>query len=104
MLLGSVVEAVAGGLALALDGLAGLLQVDLERADVVVEAERRHGEQDVLAVDRLALLLVAPLRRLRRDERDELADALLHALARVLRDLQAYTRKKEHFNQHCPRK
>ena len=42
---------------LALLGVAVLVQVQLEGSDVVVEAERGHREQDVLAVDRLALLL-----------------------------------------------
>lgn len=37
-------------------------QVDLQGLGVVFEAERRHGEEDVLAIDRLALLLVAFLR------------------------------------------
>ena len=37
-------------------------QVDFERLRVVLEAERRHGEENVLAVDRLALLLLAFLR------------------------------------------
>ena len=32
------------------------LEVQLQRLDVVVEPECGHGEQDVLAVDRLALL------------------------------------------------
>lgn len=36
-------------------------QVDLEGFGVVLEAEGRHGEEDVLAVDRLALLLLALL-------------------------------------------
>jgi hypothetical protein len=36
-------------------------QIDLEGLGVVLEAERRHGEEDVLAVDRLALLLLALL-------------------------------------------
>lgn len=67
--------------------LAELLQVELERLHVHVEAQRGHGEEDVLAVDGLPLLLVAALAGLRRDEADELAHALLHALLGVLRYL-----------------
>lgn len=67
--------------------LAELLQVELERLHVHVEAQRGHGEEDVLAVDGLPLLLVAPLAGLRRDEADELAHALLHALLGVFRYL-----------------
>jgi hypothetical protein len=44
-----------GGLLVALRGLAVLLQVQLERLHVVLEAQRRHGEKDVLAVDGLPL-------------------------------------------------
>lgn len=57
--------------------LAELLQVELQRLHVHVEAQRGHGEQDVLTIDGLPLLLVAALARLRRDEADELAHALL---------------------------
>ncbi len=70
-------------------------EIDLERLGVVLKPERRHGEQDILAVDSLPLLLVTLLgccttgsvpprewgQRSRHtfagDERDELADALL---------------------------
>lgn len=41
--------------------LAELLQIELERLHVHVEAQRGHGEKDVLAVDGLPLLLVAAL-------------------------------------------
>lgn len=68
--------------------LSELLQVELQGLHVHVEAQRGHGEQDVLAVDGLPLLLVAALARLRRDEADELAHALLHALLGVFRDLR----------------
>lgn len=37
-------------------------QVDLQCFAVVLEAERSHGEENVLAVHRLALLLLAFLR------------------------------------------
>lgn len=63
--------------------LSELLQVELERLHIHVEAQGGHGEQDVLSVYGLPLLLVAALARLRRDEADELAHALLHALLGV---------------------
>lgn len=44
--------------------LAEFLQVELQRFHVHVEAQRGHGEQDVLSVDGLPLLLVAALARL----------------------------------------
>ena len=43
-------------LVLSLHALSVLLEVELERLHVVVEAEGGHGEEDVLAVDRLPLL------------------------------------------------
>ena len=46
-------------LVLSLHALSVLLEVELERLDVVVEAEGGHGEEDVLAVDRLPLLSLA---------------------------------------------
>ena len=48
-------------LPLALHGLAVLLQVELQRLHVVVEAEGGHREQDVLAVDGLSFLCLTPL-------------------------------------------
>lgn len=38
--------------------LAILGQVDLERLRVVLKTQRRHCEQNILAIDRLALFLV----------------------------------------------
>jgi len=38
-------------------------QIDLERFRVVLETQRGHGKKDILAVDRLALLLLALFRR-----------------------------------------
>ena len=67
--------------------LSVLLQEQLERLHVVVEAEDGHGEQQILAVDGLPLLLVAPVARLARHKTDKLRDALLHALPRLLGDL-----------------
>ena len=46
-------------LVLSLHALSVLLEVELERLHVVVEAEGGHGEEDVLAVDRLPLLRLA---------------------------------------------
>jgi len=60
--------------------------VNLEGLRVVFKAERDHRVQDVLAADRLALLELALLRSLGRDEADKLRHALLHALLGVLRD------------------
>ena len=88
-LIGTRVLVGIGEARLALGRVAELVQVDLERLDVVVEAERRHGVQYVLAVDGLALLLRAALGRLARYEADELGDALLHALFGVLGYLAA---------------
>ena len=55
-------------LPLALHGLPVLLEVELERLHVVVEAQGRHREQDVLAVDGLPLLGLAPLTGLTGDK------------------------------------
>jgi len=66
--------------------LTELGEVDLEGLCVVFKAERDHRVQDVLAADRLALLELALLRRLGRDEADKLRHALLHALLGVLCD------------------
>lgn len=52
-------------------------EVDLERVDVLVEAQRAHGPKQVLAVDGLALLLLALVAGLGGDEADELRHALL---------------------------
>ena len=49
-------ELALSGLLVTLHRLAVLLQVELQRLHVVVEAQRGHGEEDVLAVDRLPLL------------------------------------------------
>lgn len=71
-------------------------EIDLQGFGVVLEAKRSHSKQNVLAVDSLALFLLAffgcwwtmltcGLWRIDRDitfagdERDELAHALLHA-------------------------
>lgn len=75
--------------------LAELLQVEFERLHVHVEAQRGHGEEDVLAIDGLPLLLVAALAGLRCDEADELAHTLLHALLGVFRYLGGVDRETE---------
>lgn len=60
--------------------LSELLQVELQWIHIHVEAQRGHGEQDVLPIDSLPLFLVTTLTRLRCDKADELAHALLHTL------------------------
>mmetsp|Transcript_12965 Transcript_12965/g.55332 ORF Transcript_12965/g.55332 Transcript_12965/m.55332 type:complete len:218 (+) Transcript_12965:1950-2603(+) len=69
-------------------GLAILVQVHLERLDVLLESERAHGPQQVVAVDGLALFALALIARLAGDEADELRDALLDRLLGVLGDLR----------------
>jgi hypothetical protein len=76
----------AGGDLVALE-VAELVEVELERLDVVLEAERGHGPEQVVAVDGLALLALALVGGLAGDERDELGHALLHRLLGVLGDL-----------------
>jgi hypothetical protein len=76
----------AGGDLLALE-LAELVEVELERLDVVLEPQRGHGPEQVVAVDGLALLALALVGGLAGDEGDELGDALLHRLLGVLGDL-----------------
>lgn len=75
--------------------LSELLQVELQRLHIHVEAQCGHGEQDVLSVDGLPLLLVAALARLGRDEADEFADTLLHTLLGVFCNLR---RRETHRN------
>ena len=75
-------------------------KVDLQRLRIVLEAEVGHGVEDVLAANRLALLDLALLRRLRRDEADELGDALLHALLGLLRDLRRPRHRRLHYPRH----
>ena len=60
--------------------------MDFESLRIVFKPERNHRVQYVLAADRLALLQLALLRRLGRDETDKLRHAFLHALLGVLRD------------------
>ena len=67
--------------------LAVLVEVPAHGVDVVVEAEGAEGPADVVAVDGLALLLVALVGCLAGDEADELGDALLHRLLGLLGDL-----------------
>jgi len=65
-----------------------LAEEDLERVDVVLEAQRVDRVEQVLTVDCLALFILTLLASLARDEADELGDALLHCLLRLLRDLR----------------
>lgn len=94
-------------------------QVYLQRLGIVLEAQRCHREQDVFAVDRLALLLLAlfgcwligrlvsqynhreraggiAARTFAGDERDELAHALLHALLCLLCNLCVLWQRRLH--------
>mmetsp|Transcript_6719 Transcript_6719/g.24225 ORF Transcript_6719/g.24225 Transcript_6719/m.24225 type:complete len:236 (-) Transcript_6719:121-828(-) len=64
--------------------LSELLQVHLEGLHVVLEAEGGHRPQQVLPIDGFPLLPLALVAGLTRDEGDELRDALLHGLLRVL--------------------
>ena len=47
-----------------LHGFPVLLKVEFQWLDVVVETEGGHGEEDVLTVDRFALLSLATVTRL----------------------------------------
>ena len=67
--------------------LSEFLQVEFERLHVHVEAQGGHGEQDVLAIYGLPLLLVAALTGLGRDEADELAHTLLDTLLGIFCNL-----------------
>jgi len=85
-------------------------EVDLQCLSVVLETKRSHGKENILAIDRLALLLLTllrcctisyisavssttetdsqiPVRTFRCNEGDEFRNAFLHALLRLLRDL-----------------
>lgn len=75
-------------------------KVYLERLRIVFKTERDHRIQDVLATDRLALLELALLRRLRRDKTDEFRHALLHALLGVLRYLCCWRHRVLHDTRH----
>jgi hypothetical protein len=59
------------------DGFTVLGQINLERFHVLVKAQRAHGPQQVVPVDRLALFLEALVTRLRRDKRNEFRYAFL---------------------------
>jgi hypothetical protein len=88
---GVVVSAAAGGGrgcggAVPLD-LPVLVEVAAHGVDVVVEAQGAEGPAEVVAVDGLALLLVALVGGLAGDEADELGHALLHRLLGLLGDL-----------------
>ena len=57
--------------------LAVAAKVQSEGLDVVVETQLAHGPEDILGSDGLALLTLAPVVGLPRDEADELGHALL---------------------------
>lgn len=62
-------------------------KINLERIDIIFESKGHDGPQNVVTVDRLPLLALAFLGCLARDEADELGDAFLDGLLRVLGDL-----------------
>jgi hypothetical protein len=81
-------------------GLAVAVEVGLERGDVGLEAERGHGPEQVVAVDGLALLALALVGGLPRDEADELRHALLHRLLGLLGDLGVRGQRLLHDARH----
>lgn len=60
----------------------------LQRLRIILESERGHRIQDILAPDRLALLHLTLVGRLGGDEADELGNTLLHALFGLFGDLR----------------
>uniref|UniRef100_A0A8R7QTT6 Uncharacterized protein n=1 Tax=Triticum urartu TaxID=4572 RepID=A0A8R7QTT6_TRIUA len=94
-----VMVAGAGAARLALE-LAEAVEVDAEGLDVVVEAEAAHGPEHVLGGDGLALLALAPLVGLPRDEADVLGHALLDRLLGVVRDLGVRRQHAAHDADH----
>ncbi|KAJ6301804.1 hypothetical protein OIU77_016008 [Salix suchowensis] len=62
------------------------LQINLERLHVFLEAQGRHGPQEIITVDCLSLLSLALVGGLSCDEADELGHAFLHRLLGVLGD------------------
>mmetsp|Transcript_340 Transcript_340/g.996 ORF Transcript_340/g.996 Transcript_340/m.996 type:complete len:267 (+) Transcript_340:261-1061(+) len=68
-------------------GLPVLGEVQLERLNVLVKPEGRHGPQKIVPIDRLALFLHALVRRLGGDERYKFGHTLLHRLLGVLGNL-----------------
>lgn len=61
-------------------------QVHLQRLNVLVKPKSAHRPKDVVPVDGLALLTLALVRRLRRDEGHKLGDTLLDGILPVFRD------------------
>lgn len=70
-----------------LQRLAVLAQVELEDVDVTLEAQGIDRPQQILPIDSLALLILALLAGLARDEGDKLRDALLDSFLGVFGDL-----------------
>ena len=77
-----------------------LVQVNLERIHVVLEAQGSHGPEKIVAVDRLPLLLLALIGSLSCYEADELRHALLHRLLRLLRYLRVRRQRLLHDPAH----
>nr|GMC77124.1 hypothetical protein TorRG33x02_100610 [Ipomoea batatas] len=75
-------------------------KVNLEGLDVLLEAERSHRPEKIVAVDRFPLLSLALVGRLAGDEADELRHALLHRLLGVLRDLRVRRQRLLHDPAH----
>lgn len=67
--------------------LAVLVEVDLERLNIIFESESSHGPKEVVAVDSLAFLSLTLVGGLASDEADELRNALLNRLLCVFGDL-----------------
>lgn len=95
--------------------LAVLGEIDLEGLGIVLKSKRSHGKQNILAVDGLALFLLAFLGCYRRfiscgpcdsiklktltlasDEGDELAHAFLHAFLGFLCNLRIFRQCQFH--------
>ncbi len=62
-------------------------EIMLERFNVLVKSKRAHRPKDIIPVDGLALLPLALVRSLRRDEAHKLRHAFLHSILAVLGDL-----------------
>lgn len=81
---------------LVLGCLAVLGEVDLERLNVLIEAQCAHRPQNIVSIDRFPLLLLALIARLAGDEGNEFRYALLNAFFRVLAHLGRYRKHSLH--------
>ena len=68
--------------------LAVLVEIHLQRLDVLFESESAHRPQKVVTVDGFTLFTLTFVAGLTRDEADELRDALLNGLFRVFGDFR----------------